>query len=56
MSSLETTTVQITYTFVVDLSLGVVLRLPGPYLLNAKRENSSAVALVKERRRYVPRF
>ena len=56
MLSLETATVQITYTFVVDPARGVVLRLPGPYLLSAKRENSSAVALVKEGRRYVPRF
>ena len=40
----------------VDLSLGVVLRLPGPYLLSAKRANGSAVALVHEGLSFVPAF
>ena len=56
MLSLETTAVHNTYTFVVDLSLGVVLRLPGPYLLHAKRANGSAVALVHEGLSFVPAF
>jgi len=56
MSSLETATVQITYTFVVDPARGMILRLPGSFLLSAKQANSSAVALVKEGRRFVHRF
>ena len=56
MSSLDAAVGQPTYTFAVDPRLGVVLCLPGPYLLSAKRKNSSAVALDEEGRYCVPRF